>query len=278
LEYTPSRSGFTPLNRQTGASETPLPRTQILFGENFFYMSKQRFIILFVIAALTVLGNTAIFAKKTEDRKLVSFKVRVENIADATGVTGQDGSKYPFALSPGFFIVSNKNSQIFENGRSAGSELEAQAEDGNPSVFLKKYLTRVGSLYAGVFNKPLGSDKAAPIFAGQAFEFTVYAASDMKLNLAFMYGQSNDLFYAPDEAIDLFDSNGNPVSSDITDKIKLWDAGTEVNQAPGLGSDQGPRQKAPNTGADENGVVRLVNDGFTYPETKSVLRVTIEAE
>jgi hypothetical protein len=111
---------------------------------------------------------------------------------------------------------------------------------------------------------------------GGAFEFTFSATKGMKLNLIMMYGQSNDLFYAPDASIDLF-ANGKPLSGDITDKILLWDAGTEVNQAPGLGADQGPRQKGPNTGADENGVVRLVKDGFTYPATKDVLRITITA-
>jgi hypothetical protein len=241
-------------------------------------MFKQRFIILFAVAvvALTVISQA--FANGSGDKKQTAFKVRVENIADAAGLDAQDGSKYPFALSPGFYIASDKNMLIFENGKPASSQLETQAEDGSPSLFYKKYLTRVGSLYTGVFNTPVGGDKASPIFAGGAFEFIVYATAGMKLNLAFMYGQSNDLFYAPDTAIDLFDSNGNPISGDITDRFKLWDAGTEVNQAPGLGADQGPRQKAANTGAAENGVVRLVNDGFSYPDTKSVLRVTIAAE
>jgi hypothetical protein len=58
----------------------------------------------------------------------------------------------------------------------------------------------------------------------------------------------------------------------------LWDAGTEVNQAPGIGADQAPRQKMTNTGADENGVVHVVKDGFSYPETKDVLRITISAQ
>ena len=118
----------------------------------------------------------------------------------------------------------------------------------------------------------------SPIFAGGAFEFEVRAEEGTKLNLAFMYGQSNDLFYAPEEGIDLFDQNGNPLNRDVTDLFMLWDAGTEVNQAPGAGADQGPRQKGPNTGAAEKGVVKIVNDGFVYPETKSVLRVTITAE
>jgi len=45
----------------------------------------------------------------------------------------------------------------------------------------------------------------------------------------------------------------------------LWDAGTEVNQAPGFGSEQAPRQGGADTGTAENGVVQAVADGFTYP-------------
>jgi len=64
----------------------------------------------------------------------------------------------------------------------------------------------------------------------------------------------------------------------VTDKFLLWDAGTEVNQPPGIGPDQAPLQKAPKTGAREHGVVHLVNDGFTYPKTTSVMRVTISVQ
>jgi hypothetical protein len=45
----------------------------------------------------------------------------------------------------------------------------------------------------------------------------------------------------------------------------LWDAGTEVDQEAGIGPDQGPRQKGPNTGSAENGVVKKVADGKTTP-------------
>jgi hypothetical protein len=136
----------------------------------------------------------------------------------------------------------------------------------------------VGANNTGVFDKPVGSDMPAPIVPGGAFEFTFKAAEGMKLNVAAMYGQSNDLFYAPAKAISLFDGKGNPVNGDVTQYFELWDAGTEVNQAPGIGPDQAPRQKAKNTGTDENGVVRLVKDGFVYPVTKEVLRITITAK
>ena len=57
----------------------------------------------------------------------------------------------------------------------------------------------------------------------------------------------------------------------------LWDAGTEVNEEPGVGLNQAPRQAGPNTGMTENGIVKMVNDGYTYPAVSEVIRVTIEA-
>jgi hypothetical protein len=56
----------------------------------------------------------------------------------------------------------------------------------------------------------------------------------------------------------------------------LWDAGTEVDQEAGIGSDQGPRQKGPNTGKAENGVVKKVSDGKSYANAPAVMRVTIK--
>ena len=242
-------------------------------------MLKQKFILGVAILATLVIGTQSdIFANGGKEKKQATFKVRVENISDRAGCPAQDGSKYPFALSPGFYALSSNKTDLFRDGKKASAALEAQAEDGNPSLFAKKFLTVLGGLYIGVFDKPVGSDMASPIFSGGAFEFEFTANEGMKLNLTTMFGQSNDLFYAPTGGIDLFDTKGNAISGDITDKFLLWDAGTEVNQAPGLGADQGPRQKAPNTGADENGVVHIVKDGFVYPNTKDVLRVTITAK
>ncbi len=94
-----------------------------------------------------------------------------------------------------------------------------------------------------------------------------------------MMGQSNDWFYAPaDSGIELF-KNGKPISGDITAQIILWDAGTEVNEEPGIGPNQGPRQKAPNTGETENGVVRNAKDvkyGAAFSNVSSVMRVIIK--
>ena len=52
-------------------------------------------------------------------------------------------------------------------------------------------------------------------------------------------------------------------------------AGTEVNEEPGFGPNQAPRQSAPNTGASEKRAVGKVKDGFKYPRVSDVLKVTI---
>jgi len=92
-----------------------------------------------------------------------------------------------------------------------------------------------------------------------------------------MFGQSNDLFYAPGaKAIALFDAKGQPLNADITSQLQLWDAGTEVNEEPGLGASQAPRQAAPNTGTAEKGKVMLVKDQFKYPSVREVVRVSVK--
>jgi len=234
-------------------------------------MLKQKFIIGFAVIAALVLGmQGSVFAKK----KTATFKVRIENISSSDGLATADGSKYPFALSPGMYVVTSEKMNFFKIGKKANNGLELQAEDGNPELLSKNLLTIVGSARMGIFNTPTGMDKPAPILPSGAYEFTFAAEEGMKLNFIAMYGQSNDLFYAPEKAIDLF-VKGEAITGDITDKLVLWDAGTEVNQAPGIGDQQAPRQKAANTGAAENGVVSLVKDGFSYPNTKDVLKVTI---
>ena len=135
---------------------------------------------------------------------------------------------------------------------------------------------------SGIFNTPVGAASPGPAMPGNAYEFSFFAGKGSYLSFATMFVQSNDLFYAPDdEGIALYNMDGTPISGDITDQVDLWDAGTEVNQEPGVGADQAPRQAAGNTGADENGTVELITnvvDGFTYPADNEVIKVTITPE
>jgi hypothetical protein len=132
---------------------------------------------------------------------------------------------------------------------------------------------------SGAFNTPEGADGPGPLLPGGAYVFSFDAAPGSRLSFATMFVQSNDLFYAPNaNGIALWTSGGNPVSGDITNMIQLWDSGTEIDQAPGVGGDQAPRQAGPNTGAaDPNNTVRVVNDA-RLPAVDAVIRVTITPE
>lgn len=219
-------------------------------------------------------------AVATRKSKPTKFTVRVENISNPEGMTASNGQKVPFALSPGMFVLSEKNAALFAEGKPARNGLEMQAEDGDPSGLVASLVAmHHSSNLHGVFNTPVGGMAAGPIRPGDSFEFTVTAMPGMKFFMTQMFGQSNDWFYAPAaNGIALFDAKGNPVNGDITEKFILWDAGTEKDEEIGIGANQGPRQKGPNTGEAEKGVVHRVNDARWQGKNAEFFRVTIMAE
>ena len=223
------------------------------------------------------------FTVVTATRKVepTKFKVRVENISNPEGMTASNGQKFPFALSPGMFVLSDKSAALFTEGKPARKNgLEMQAEDGDPSGLVASLVAmHHSSNLHGVFNTPVGAMSAGPIRPGDSYEFTVTAAPGMKLFMTQMFGQSNDWFYAPGaNGIALFDAKGAPVSGDITDQFYLWDAGTEKDEEIGIGPNQGPRQKGPNTGEDEHGVVHRVKDERWTGKNAEFFRITITPE
>lgn len=230
---------------------------------------------------LIVLGFQS--GPRAEHSEGTKFKVRIENISDPDGQIASNGAKWPFALSPGVWLVHGKNAPLFTTGKhDRGKGLEAQAEDGNPAVLAESLKKQPGVKSSSVFNTPVGATAPGPIGPGGAYEFTFTATPESRLSFAMMFGQSNDLFYAPnDTGIALFNKKSKPISGDITSKVSLWDTGTEVNEEPGIGPNQAPRQPAPNTGREEQEPVRLitaVHDGFIYPKTSDVMRITITPE
>lgn len=199
------------------------------------------------------------------------FKVTITSLSNSNGLST------PFA--PGVWLTENRlNSPLFKPGKpDYGQGMEALAEDGDPSTLAGhlSHHARINSY--GVFNTPVGMGSPAPIFPGESYEFMVSGDIRDNLHFATMFVQSNDLFASPGaKGIPLFDRHRRPIHGDITHYLELWDAGTEVNEEPGNGIYQAPSQSGPNMGPDENGVVQVVNDGFTYPVLSDVLRVTIE--
>lgn len=206
------------------------------------------------------------------------FTVRVENISNPEGMTASNGVKFPFALSPGLFVLSTRNSPLFTEGKVARANgLEMQAEDGDPAGLVKSLeaMHHASNLH-GIFNTPLGATTAGPVRPGDSYEYSFTATPGMKLYTTMMFGQSNDWFYAPDaKGIALFDGKGKAIGGDVTDQLILWNAGTEVDEEIGIGPNQGPRQKGMNTGVNEGGVVRRVRDARWTGKNAEFFRITI---
>ena len=195
-----------------------------------------------------------------------TLSVTIKNVATDETLKLPDGSTTIAPIAPGAYAVVADGVQLFHRNMAAGgSGLESLAEDGNAEAFIAHLKATKGVREAGLF------------VPGQAFD--VKARPGERLVFATMFVQSNDLFLAPDpKGIALFDAAKKPVSGDETAAVKLWDAGTEKNEAPGVGPDQAPRQKMANSGPDEHGVVGPVHDGFTYPDVAEVVQITVRPE
>jgi hypothetical protein len=126
---------------------------------------------------------------------------------------------------------------------------------------------------------------AGPLGPGEAWDITFTAGKGQKLSFAAMLGESNDWFFGPGpDGIDLYDEAGAPVTGDVTSQVALWDAGTEIDQEPFVGSFTGPKQTAPDQGdPDPVATVRelpidiTLSDGstFTRPAMDEMLEVTL---
>ncbi|WP_437898703.1 spondin domain-containing protein [Sorangium sp. So ce124] len=185
-------------------------------------------------------------------------------------------------VAPGVAVVHGSGAPLFRTGEAdRGKGLEMLAEDGNPTALAASLEAEIGG-ESGissvlVYNTPVDASTPGPLLPGAKFSFTVTARPGERLSFASMLGQSNDLFFGPrDAGIALFDASGEPVSGDVSDQVTIWDAGTEANQWPGVGPDQAPRQAGPQMGADDpTDQVRTVDDGYLYPASNQMLKVTI---
>ncbi len=207
----------------------------------------------------------------------MKFEVRIENVGNNESQPLPGGGGVPIPLSPGVWTITHGRNPIFKPGNyDRGLGLEHIAEDGNPTELGANLMGKYGVQSSGIFNTPVGAPGPQPAFPGQAFVFMVEAKPGEILSFATMYAQSNDWFYAPGFfGIPLFDFWGNPMSGNMTNYVGLWDAGTEVDQVPGIGPDQAPRQSAPDTGESEHERIWPPQDGFVYPPTGEVIKITI---
>jgi len=237
--------------------------------------------------SIAVTGLTVLFAGSAQGQvpsrmaqqpaSVTEFVVRVENVSTGSTLKLSNGTTAPAPTAPVLWLLHTKADPIFTPGdNDRGIGLEQLAETGNPAILAGALEGGDGVVEVGAVDTPLGDADPGPITPGKAFEVRFRARADERLTLAMMFGQSNDLFYAPTgDGIRLFDEAGRPSQGDITAQFVLWDAGTEVNEEPGAGADQAPRQTSPDAGTPERKPVATVHDQYTYPRTAQVIRVTL---
>lgn len=196
----------------------------------------------------------------------MSFTVTIEQLTTEQTLKLPDGSATRAPLSPGAAVVYSGANPLFTVGEPASPGLQRQAEAGQPEDLINAVKGAEGV--------------SATVMFERTDTFTITAQPGEMLSFATMFGQSNDCFYAPKAGgIRLFDRDGKPILGERAVQVVLYDAGTEANQVPGVGPDQGPRQD-PNAwrqGELEHATVQPVRDAWAYPPVGEVIRVTVSA-
>jgi hypothetical protein len=184
-------------------------------------------------------------------------------------LAAQTGINTP--LAPVAWTVHQEANALFTAGTAASAGLEMLAEDGSPVALVES----IAEVNKGAAAIPTGGTEPGPIFAPNGnYTFEITAVPGDHLSLATMFVQSNDWFFSVSN-LPLFDAYGNAIYGDITGYTTLYDAGTELNEEPGFGPNQAPRQSAPNSGADENGLIHAVEDAmFNNPFNQLQISIT----
>ena len=163
------------------------------------------------------------------------FTVRVQNVSVANLLKLSNGKTASVTPGAVLYVVHTNRGPVFTSGQpDRGEGLEALAEDGPAAPLAESLEGKPGIVHVGFADTPVGAGRSRPLRSGEAFEFKVSGKPGERLTIATMLGQSNDLF----------DATGQPIAGDITSQILLWDAGTEINEEPGL---LGQRSKPPLT-------------------------------
>jgi hypothetical protein len=216
------------------------------------------------ISALALAAAAGIVLAQQAVAGETSFTVTIEQLTTEQTLKLPDGSATKAPISPGTAVVHSGANPLFTIGQPASEGLQRQAEAGQPE-----------DLVAAVKDAPAVSQV---VMFDRTDTFMIKAKPGEMLSFATMFGQSNDCFYAPKGGdITLFDQDGKPIMGDRTVEVALYDAGTEVNQIPGIGPDQGPRQdpKTWRQGELEHATVQTVRDAWAYPPVTEVIRVTV---
>lgn len=225
------------------------------------------------------LALTACTPDDTEHR----FTFTMSNISAPGDLPDQTGEKHNIAFAPGLLIVHSPDLVLFEPGQaSLWPGLQDMTEDGNNAPLIRDLQNHASVAYIASYANQDEDYKDTPLEPGASVEHTLVAEPGSLLTFVTMFGQSNDIFVATSAPVTLFDDEESPLVGDLAAHMALFDGGTELNEEPGVGPNQAPRQPLPNTGPDENGVVTIVDgtdaEGYSYPQVSEMLTLSSQHE
>jgi len=185
----------------------------------------------------------------------------VDMFLEITNISGEN--VMTTAISPGVWLNHEQTAELIlpEDMPRTGEGLEELGEDGDPTNLAASLKDNSGLLLSGVFDTPEGGDMPAVIAPGENYRVEFTAEAFSRLSMAMMLVGSNDQLIATGSpGIGMFAGGGQPLGvRDVTNLLRVWDVGSEVNQAPGQGPWQ-PANSGANIGAPEAGGVFPHND------------------
>lgn len=179
--------------------------------------------------------------------------------------------RFATEIGPVIWVAQPADELLFDVGSEASLGIEALAEDGD-QTYLVEEIEGLNGDYT--YTTVSGYEGLAVV--GDAYEFTITANPADALTFVVMLAESNDWFYGVN-ALPLFDDDGQPITGDRSAALRLWDAGTEVDEPLGSGPNQGLRQPAANTGPNQNGVITRLDPSFDpmQPDARFAMQLII---
>jgi len=238
---------------------------------------------LFYLAALA----TLLVACKDDDTdpiipmdKTRTFKVVIENVStDSTLAPGALPDR-SVPLSHGVWVISS-GLKLFTLNEPADEGTSRIAEDGMTTIKTNDLNNHPLVSSNGEFVAPGGPQPQNAIHMGESSMFMVKAKPGELLQIQSMFVQSNDWFFAfKDNGLPLFIGE-TPITGNVTSQLALYDAGTEADEAPGLGITQAPDQGPTDTNVGPDDTVNMVkfaharHTTFTIPATNQIIKITI---
>ena len=189
-----------------------------------------------------------------------------------------NGTNTDFFATPVWFGLHDGSFDFFDAGDSASNALETIAELGDAAPLIADFEAAPGSpgdINGLVFGGGTGVPPIAPGETGIGSFEPINPANYQYFSFASMVVPTNDTFIGNDNALayQIFDDAGNFLGTDGVfeiDVTRIYDAGTEVNDASASGGAAFAAGAVGTEGADENGVVTLATDlsefrGLTTP-------------